>query len=338
MKKYILILLSVILLCGCSSKKSQSSEPVEDSAYLLNTVVSISIYDNTSDEDRKKLIQNSFTICSNYEKNFSKTISESDTSRINMSAGEPVEVSDNTVELLDSALKYSRLSEGAFDITIAPASNLWDFQSGKGMPPQKNELEEAVTHINYQNISINNNQVKLLDQKAEVDFGGIAKGFIADKIAAYLKEEGVQSAIINLGGNIMTVGGRPNGSDFNIGIQKPFETHSEILGSVSVKNKSVVTSGIYERFFRYDNKLYHHILNPETGLPIENNLLSVTIISDSSVDGDALSTACFVLGVEKGKALIESLEAVDAIFVTKDGQTHMTSGIGTEIKYQPKQD
>lgn len=165
----------------------------------------------------------------------------------------------------------------------------------------------------------------LTDSKAKLDLGGIAKGFIADKMKAYLQSKKITSGIINLGGNVLTVGEKSDGSDYTVGIQKPFDESGEPICTVKVKDKSVVTSGIYERYYRVDGKLYHHILDTTTGYPVNNNLYSVTIISDSSCDGDALSTTCFALGIDKAKELINSLSGVEAIFVTDDYSIITTS-------------
>ena len=158
----------------------------------------------------------------------------------------------------------------------------------------------------------------LTDPKSAIDLGGIAKGYMADQLKEYLLGEGVTSAIINLGGNVLTIGEKPDGTSFNIGIQKPFDKQNATITSVQVKDSSVVTSGSYERYFKLGDTIYHHILNTETGYPCDNGLLSVTILSKESIDGDALSTACFTLGLEEGQKLIESLEDIDAIFVTDD--------------------
>ena len=166
-----------------------------------------------------------------------------------------------------------------------------------------------------------------LKKNTQVDLGGIAKGFIADKLKNYMVSEGVTSAIINLGGNVLTIGDN-NGDDFTIGIKKPFsKKENEYSAKIKIKDKSVVTSGSYERYFKKDGKIYHHILNPKTGYPVENNLNSVTIISENSEYGDAYSTACFVLGLDKGMKFIEQQNDTEAIFITKDNKFHLTSGL-----------
>ena len=174
-------------------------------------------------------------------------------------------------------------------------------------------------------------RVDFAKEGMQLDLGAVAKGYIADRIKDYLLEQGVESAIIDLGGNILCVGSRPGGDPFRIGLQRPFASHSETVATVEITDKSVVSSGIYERYFEEDGVLYHHILNPETGYPYDNGLVSVTIISDESVDGDGLSTSCFALGLEKGMELINSLPDVQAVFITEDGELHFSEGFEDEL-------
>ena len=174
------------------------------------------------------------------------------------------------------------------------------------------------------------------DPKARLDLGGIAKGFIADEMRKYLNNKGITTGIISLGGNVLTLGPKEKDSNYTIGIQKPFAESGTPLGKLSIKDASVVTSGIYERYFRVDNTLYHHILNTKTGYPVENSLDQVTIISSISMDGDALSTTCFALGEKEGMKLIEETDGVEAIFVTHDGTIMTSSGVGknTDIQFE----
>ena len=158
----------------------------------------------------------------------------------------------------------------------------------------------------------------MTDPQASIDLGGIAKGYMADCLKKYLENEGVKSALINLGGNILTIGSKSDGSSFRIGIQKPFDEKNATLTSVLAFDSSVVTSGSYERYFELNNQIYHHILDTRTGYPCNNNLASVTILSKESLTGDILSTACFALGVADGVELINSLDDIEAIFITTD--------------------
>ncbi len=265
-------------------------------------------------------------LCSYYENLLSPSVEESEVYKINQSNGTPVTVSSETAELLRLGIHYGELSGGKFDITIASASDLWEFSDNKdGELPVPQTLEEAVSHIDYRCVKIEGNTVTLTDPEAKIDLGGIAKGYIADRLKDYLSGAGVRHALINLGGNVLTLGGRYDGSDFRIGIQKPFSEDGTLLGTVSVSDRSVVSSGDYERYFEKDGIIFHHILDPDTGYPVNNDLDQVTIISDRSVDGDALSTTCYVLGLNDGMELIRGLEGVEAVFVTKDGELHTSS-------------
>lgn len=321
-------LLSALLTCtililsisGCSMV--QNSEPISRTGFYFDTIIQITLY-NTTDE---ALLDECMNMCDHYEKLLSAHIDDSDVSKINTSNGQPVEVSDETIELLNIALEYAEISEGAFDPTIGSVSLLWDFDSDEHIVPDESTISEALTHVNYHNISINGNTVTISDPDTNIDLGAIAKGYIADKLKAYLVSENITSGIINLGGNVLLIGSKPDGSDFNIGIQKPFADTSTSITGVKASNKSVVSSGTYERYFEVDGKFYHHILDTSTGYPLDNGLIGITILSDDSVVGDALSTTCFSLGMEKGMELIESLDGIEVLFITEDYEIHTSSG------------
>ena len=313
----IAILLSTILLNGCNLT---TKKPISKTGIYFDTVISIDIYDSNN----TSLLEQCFEYCKEFEETVSRTIETSEIYQINHANGNPVEVSDVTLELLQKGVEYGDLTDGKFDITIAPLSELWDFKNNTGTVPSEQDVKEALSHVNYKNIVIDGNRIFLSDPKAAIDLGGIAKGYMADRLKEYLIKEGIESALINLGGNILAIGSKPDGTPFNLGIQKPFEKHGVTITSVKTVDSSVVSSGVYERYFRTDDALYHHILNSKTGFPYNNGLLGVTILSEKSVDGDALSTSCFALGLEDGMKLIQSLDGVDAIFVTVDYQLHDT--------------
>ena len=307
---------SILLLSGCSGLPRERSQTYTDT--LFDTVISVQIFDSV-DED---VLKGCEKLCKKYDSMFSNKIDDSEISRIISAGGNPVEVSKETIKLIKKGIYYSEMSDGAFDITIAPVSSLWDFKAETPSVPSPEAIAEAVSHVNYENIIIRDNTVKLADPQAGIDLGAIAKGYIADRIKDYLEEEGVRHAMINLGGNVLAMGSKLDGSDYNIGIQKPFDETGEPITSVKISDKSVVTSGIYQRYFKADGKIYHHILDPNTGYPCENNLYSVTILTDSSLTADALSTTCFLLGYDRGMKLINQLDNVDAVFITNDNQIH----------------
>ena len=308
---YCFYILISLILTGCSIK---AKEPISKTGIYFDTVIQIDIYDSSD----TKLLNQCFEYCESFEQTISRTIETSEIYKINHSKGNPVEVSDMTIELLQKGIEYGDLTNGKFDITIAPLMELWDFKNNSGDVPSHDDILEALSHVNYKNIVIDGNKVSLSDPDAAIDLGGIAKGYMADYLKEYLISEGIENALINLGGNILTVGSKPDGTPFNLGIQKPFDKQGTTITSVKVTDSSVVSSGVYERYFEVDNTLYHHILDTTTGYPCDNNLLGVTILSEKSVDGDALSTSCFVLGLDAGQKLIKTLDGVDAIFITED--------------------
>lgn len=309
-------------------KLNEDTTPISKSSFKLNTVVSITLYDSQDES----IIDEAFQLCDYYENLLSRTKKESEIYQLNEKAHNSYTVSDETKELLTKGFHYSQLSDGAFDLTLEPLTSLWNFGSSEERLPSQDEIKEALTHVGYQYLTLDGNKITFEKDGMGIDLGAIAKGYIADKIKEFLISKDVNSAIINLGGNILCVGEKPDGSAFKVGIQKPFKDRNETIAVVEIRDLSVVSSGIYERFFTVDGKNYHHILNPATGYPYENDLTSVTIISKESVDGDALSTTCFALGLEKGMKLIESLPDTYAVFITSDYELHYTKGFKENVR------
>ena len=338
------LILCPAVLSGCSAQtKSEentaadSQEPISATAIKLNTAVTVTIYDSND----KNLLTECMNLCDKYEKIFSRTASDSELYQLNHQELAPVErtentyqVSDDLAELVSEGLDYSELSKEAFDIAIEPLTSLWDFTAKDPQVPEDSLIQAALPKCDYHNISVDKdkNEITLKTDDTAIELGAIAKGYIADRLKDYLVSQNVKSAIINLGGNVLCIGEKPDNSAFKIGIQKPFADRSETIAVMDIKDKSVVSSGIYERCFEQNGTLYHHLLNPETGYPYDNGLIAVTIISDKSVDGDALSTTCFALGLEDGMKLAESLDDVQAFFVTSDYEIHYTKDFRKKIK------
>lgn len=307
----------LIILSGCQKAPAKETR----TGFYLNTVISITIYDNPSEE----LFDGCMELAEHYDNMLSRTTPGSDIWNINHSNGSPVAVNEETCSLLSTALSYAELSNGLVDPTVGTLSILWNFgEENQGIVPSDSEIADALSHVNYQNVVISGNQVSLKDDKTCLDLGFIAKGYIADKMKEYLVSKGVKNAIINLGGNVAAIGSRPDGTPYKVGIQKPFaETGTPAL-ILEIQDKSVVSSGNYERYFEKDGILYHHILSTENGYPADTGLSGVTIISEKSVDADALSTLCFLLGYEKGMELINSIDDAEAVFITNDGMVYQT--------------
>ena len=329
MKKLFLLGLCGLLLTACTP------EPTADTRFMLNTICTITVYsEENKDKTAEELVNEAFDLYQDYENTLSRTIEGSDIYNINNSNGEPVTVSDDTIEILETAKYFSELSDGAFDITTAPLSILWDFEGEDPTVPPDDEIQELLKEVDYTKVKIEENTVTLEAPVEAIDLGAIAKGYIADKLAEYLEGNGVTSAIISLGGNIYAIGqNSQENRPFNLGVQDPKSEDGSILGYLQLSDKSLVTSGDYQRYFIQDGKRYHHILDPKTGYPVENELSSVTIISDSSVVGDALSTTCFVLGKDKGLELINNFDGVEAIFIDHDDNMYFSDGFGTDLVF-----
>ncbi len=332
MKKYakiavaISLIASLIALTGCTPAK-----PEQKSQFMLNTTCTITVYGKNA----AQIIDEAFALGVEYDNLFSTAIEGSDIYRINHAGGKPVTVSDDTVQIIKDSIHYSEISDGLFDITMGSLTSLWDFPGASHIVPPADVIAADLKTVGYKYIKIEGNTVTLLRPGAQLDLGAIGKGFIADRLSDFLKSKKVQGAIVNLGGNVITVGEKPKIKTWIVGIQQPFADRNETIATVTVGEKSVVTSGIYERSFTApDGKFYHHILDPRTGYPVENNLSAISIVSDLSVDGDGLSTTCFLLGIEKATALIESLPNTDAMFITKDNKVTLTSGFGKDIPYE----
>ena len=320
------LLALMLLLTGCGKRVEPQVEAgaTKQSAvgFYLDTVVTLTAY-----VEDAQVLQDALAVCGGYEAMLSRTIEGSDVWNINHAHGQPVTVSDDTLEILDCARQVAGLSGGRFDVTIAPVSTLWDFTSGEASLPDAEEIAEAAKRVDISRLQIDGNRVTL-PEGMMIDLGGIAKGYIADAVKGYLAWEGVESAILSFGGNIVAIGQKPDGSPWKVGIQDIDKPTGEYMLVAQNFGGSTVTSGIYERGFDLDGVRYHHILDPETGWPIQNELASVTIFSESSMWGDALATSAFALGTEAGAAMIEGLEGVEAVFIARDRTPTYTSGAG----------
>lgn len=260
---------------------------------------------------------------------------DSDISKLNARAGMgPQQVHSDTIRLLSLAKEYSQLSAGAFDCTIRPLASLWNIGKKGDFIPSAEEIEAAAKCTGYEDLVVYPESAELKRPDMSVDLGGIAKGYAGDEAKRILLENGVTSALVNLGGNIVAIGDRPDGSPWSIGIQNPLRARGESLFSLKPSGSSVVTSGVNERFFIKDGKRYHHILDPRTGAPAQSRLLSVTVICPSGVHADALSTALFVLGLPKypdfGSLLLSAANA-EAVYITENLGLFLTPGLTGDI-------
>ena len=313
----------VLLFSACGPARGEISR----TDMVLGTVCSIRLIDGGS----ARTVDEIFVRLRQIEDKMSVNKDGTELAAVNAAAGKAaVKVSGDTFFVISRALDYARLTEGAFDPTVGPLVKLWGIGTDGARVPAKGEIAAALTLIDYRNVEIDKaaQTVKLLRPGMRLDLGAIAKGYSADECSKILEAHKVRSAIVDLGGNVLVFGKKKDGSPWKVGIQDPSSDRGEYIGIVSGPSMTVVTSGVYERYFMKDGIRYHHILDTTTGFPIQNGLTSVSIVAGSSIDADGLSTSVFALGLEKGRKLVESLPGVKAIFIDKDRKVYLSEGAG----------
>jgi thiamine biosynthesis lipoprotein len=313
-------LLAAVFLTGCVKADPSRAE------FVLGTVCSITLYDQA----KPKIYRDIFNRLREIENHMSVNIGGTDVDRINAAAGTAsVQVHEDVFELIERALYFAEISEGAFDPTVGPLVSLWGIGGENARLPSQAEIDTVLPLIDWRDIKLDKEQLSVFLKRhgMMLDLGAIAKGYAADEAAAIIKKAGLRQAIIDLGGNIFVVGEKRDKSLWKVGLQNPLEIRGAYIGIIQGREQTVVTSGIYERYFELDGIRYHHIFSASNGYPVRNGLLSVTIIAGNSMDADALSTAVFALGYEKGRALIESLPGIEAIFVFDDLGVRKTLGV-----------
>lgn len=263
------------------------------------------------------------------ESKLSRFIPSSEISRINANAGKKsVKVTKEVYEVLSNAAKLCIISQGLFDVMVAPLIDLWDYKNASEAPKEQ-QIQKTLTLVNSRDMVLNrlSRTVKLQKLGQSIDMGGIAKGFASDRFIESLKKFGITSAFINIGGNVSALGNRPDGSPWRVGIRHPRQEGC-LLGTVEVNNLSVVTSGDYERFFiDGQGNRYHHLLNPISGYPAMSGLISVTIIAKNALLADALSTMVFVAGLEKGLQILAQFTETEAVLVDEQQQVYITKSL-----------
>jgi thiamine biosynthesis lipoprotein len=297
--------------------------------FVMGTICGVNLYGSGSQKLYAAVFSRLREIDRAMNANTGAGSGESEVGRINRAAGkEAVKVSGDLITVLERALRYAELSGGAFDPAVGPLVKLWGIGTETERIPEAGEIRAALALVNWRDILVNREAGTVLLRKPgmALDLGAIAKGYAADEAAVLIKNSGLRRGIVDLGGNILALGTRQGGQPWRIGIQAPDRERGDYLGVLLVENKSVVTSGVYERYFESEGRRYHHILSTENGYPIDNGLLAVTVIADFSIDADGLSTSVFALGYEKGRALVESVPGAEAVFVFADKRIRGTGG------------
>lgn len=335
---YLLLMLAALIVgltaCGKADEQENTAkinkQPYSDEQFLLGTYVQVKIYD----EGKKDVLEKAFDRVKELGDKITINQSGSEIDEVNANAGiKPVKVSEDVYYLAKQAYEYSEDSAGGFDMAIGAVTQLWRIGFSDARKPEQTEIDAALKLVDYHKVQFDDDaQTIYLEEKGmKIDLGAIAKGYITDEVVKVLKKNEVTTAIVDLGGNVYVLGHSPRGEDkpWTVGIQDPNEARGTVLGTIHEKNKTLVTSGIYERFLEVDGVKYHHLFDPKTGYPFDNDIASVTIITDKSIDGDGLSTAVFSMGVKKGLEYVEDdlHDGTDAIFVTREGKVYVTKDI-----------
>ncbi len=322
-KKFILFLLIfsfILFISGCTEKNADEKSIT---VYAMDTVMDIKVYGGNDE-----ILDKAESEIKRIEKLFKRDDNNSDVNKVNNS--ESIKVSNETSYLFLEALKISEETEGKFDISIAPVMDLWGFYVKKFYVPSSEEIKEELKKVDYSKISVNNDVVSK-PVNLEIDLGGIAKGYTSDMLINMFKKDGIKSAIVSLGGNVQALGTKTNGDEWKVAVQNPFDENNYI-GIIKISDKAVITSGNYQRYFVSEGKTYHHIIDTSTGYPVENGLVSVSIISKNGTWADGLSTGIFAMGLEKGIELWKKHNDFDVIFVTNDKKVYITDGIADKFE------
>ena len=323
MKKILFILISAVFLCSCSYNDEKSAQR---DIFAMDTFMTVKAYGS----EAGKAVDISAEKIHQLEKLFSVTDFQSDISKINNSHGKPVKISDDTADIMNFALDMCGKTDGNLDITIYPVLKEWGFTSSDYKVPDSRKISELLELVDYKKIHIDGNMVSV-PENMETDLGSVAKGYAGDCIAEIFRENSIKSGIINLGGNIVAVGSKPDGSEWNIGIADPYAPEKNIC-TLDMADSAVVTSGNYERYFTDENgNKYWHILNPENGYPADSGLVSVTVTGKSAAVCDALSTALFVMGTEKAIEYYQHNTDFEMVMIDENSGIFITQGLADRI-------
>lgn len=314
-------LILILALCTGCGQQSTSTEPTERTVFAMDTYITMQAYGREAEtalEEAEELIHQ-------LESQFSVTDEGSEIYAANHSGGEPVIISLDTTLLINFALSMARQTGGALEPTIYPVLTAWGFTTDEYHIPTQDELDALLPLVNYEDIYLMDITVTVPD-RMQLDLGAVAKGYTGDKVAELLRDHGISSALINLGGNVQTVGSKPDGSPWRIGVRDPFADGN--LGVLEIEDVAVVTSGGYERYFTdEDGNVYWHILDPETGYPAKSGLVSVTVVAPEGKLCDALSTALFVMGPEEAVQFWRDRQDFEMLLVDDDGGIYLTEGL-----------
>ena len=316
--KVLLCTALAVCLIGCAPKEYTGQ------IFAMDTFMQLTVYGDGDDGTGQQVLQAAQSRVYELESALSVTRENSDVHKINENCGQTVTVNEDTTALLERALELCEETGGALDITAYPAVRAWGFTTGEHRVPESGELEELAKKIDYTQVKLEENRVTL-PENVQIDLGAVAKGYTGDVLAMQLREMGIESACLSLGGNIHTIGTNPKGEAWRVGIQHP--TTGGALAVVEVTDKAVVTSGNYQRYFEENGETYWHILDPDTAAPARSGMVSVSVIGAEGTRCDALSTALFVMGLDEAAEFWKEYGDFEAVFVTDQEEIYITGGL-----------
>lgn len=324
------LIICIMVLTACNGIdtadiKGNTSNEAEKTVYAMDTVMTLKAYG----ENAEKALEDAEQEIERLDSGLRRGNTESEIYKVN--SENSAEVTEDTAKLVKDALEICSSTDGAFDISIASVMDLWGFYTKEFYVPNSDEISSELSRVDYKNISVDNNVISVRNN-SQIDLGGIAKGYLSERIMEIFKNDGVDSGIISLGGNVQTLGKKSDGSNWKVAIQNPDD--DTYIGGLSISDKAIITSGGYQRFFEQNGVIYHHIIDPKTGYPANSGLKSVSIVSDSGTLADGLSTALFVMGLDKGSEYWRSHNGFEVVFVTDDNRIYITEGLNDIFESQ----
>lgn len=315
-----LCIIGVIFFTSCSSRNIKQ-EPQSKSFFAMDTYMTLTAYG----ENAESALNQAEERVTELEKMWSVTDENSEIYAINHSDGKPIEISNETAQLLDFSLNISKITNGALDCTMYPILTEWGFTTSEYKIPTDEKISELLENTGYEKVELDGNSVAI-PENMQIDLGAVGKGYTGDLVTEVLKENGIESALLDLGGNIQAIGTKPDGTDWKFGLRSPFDEGS--FATLEISDRAVITSGGYERYFVGDDgETYWHILDPETGKPAHSGLVSVTIVGREGRLCDALSTSLFVMGLDKATKLWKQRDDFEMVLVTENGDIYLTEGL-----------
>lgn len=339
-KRAAYLLLVIFIIINISACKRDNTNQIKKDLFALNTYITFTL---PGGDNAQSGLDAAIDRLKEIEQRMSATLPDSDISMLNANAGkQPVKVHEDTFYVIKTALQYSKLTDGAFDITTLPIGMLWNITGENSQVPSQESILQKLPLVDYKKVQLNEADLTVF-LKAEgmmIDLGGIAKGYAGDEIARILKEHSVKNALINLGGNVVAVDGKENGTPWRIGIQNPRmkenQQNQKNVAVIETKGEAIVTSGDYERYmvevFKKTGVRYHHIFDPKTGYPAKTGIISVTVVGKSGIDDDALSTSIFVMGLDKGLRLANELEDINVMIITEDKGVYFSKDLKDRVQ------